>query len=134
MEKLRILVTAIGGDLSQAIVKCLRMAKEPVTILGGDCDKHGIGSAFVDQFYHLPSANEFNYVDALNKICIDNRIDAVIPGSEPEILTLSKAVHFRNKNMNSILVCQDFLWIEKYGDKLSCYNYLSDKIPRRYAH
>jgi carbamoyl-phosphate synthase large subunit len=129
MNKMRILVTAVGGDVSQAIIKCLKIMKEQISIYGSDSDINGIGEAFVDKFIYLPHASDSVYVDVVKQVCDENQIDAIIPGSEPEILALSKALYLRLIPLNPKLVCQNYHWVKKYGDKLSCYQSLNGKLP-----
>jgi len=86
---LTVLVTGIGGDLGQAIAKCLRLLDRPVRIVGSDTTRDTIGTAFADHYLVLPTADSETYLESLHKVCTEQEVDAVIPASVPEINALS---------------------------------------------
>ena len=62
----RILVTAVGGDISQSIAMCLKDIDD-IFIVGTDIhDKHA-GKLFVDDFVTVPAATNNNYLDVIRK-------------------------------------------------------------------
>ncbi len=125
----RILVTAVGGDLGQALVKALRLSNVPIVLLGCDADEEGVGGAFVECFRVVPRANDKRYLDELMGLCREFGIQAVIPGSEPEIARLSRMGSSTPCLPSGIpVVCQDGPWIETFGDKLSCMRALEGKV------
>ncbi|SVD60874.1 uncharacterized protein METZ01_LOCUS413728, partial [marine metagenome] len=84
----RILVTAIGGDVSQSVAQCLRGYDEDMLLIGTDIhDKHG-GNLFVDEFLTVPSAKDPDYVHAISDIVESKNIDATIPLNETELRVL----------------------------------------------
>lgn len=122
---LRVLVTAVGGDLGQGIVKALRLSEEPIEILGCDSDGAGVGPAFVDSFHTVPLANSVgDYVKALDGLCRQLCVDAIIPGSEPEIAVLSQ----QTLPCGTPIVCQNHDWVNRFGDKLLCMQELAKSI------
>ena len=53
------MVTGIGGDLGQAIIKSIRLMDErAIVILGCDIMSDTIGEAYVDSFYVVPHADD----------------------------------------------------------------------------
>lgn len=124
-----ILVTAVGGDLGQAIVKALRISARPIYIFGCDISPDSIGKVFVDSYHTVPLAeNTTEYIKKLEGLVNEFSIDAIIPSSEPEISVLSKLttnVRFTN---NTSVICQDYDWLETYGDKLKCMQILQNKV------
>ncbi len=85
-ESIRVLITAVGGDLGQALVKALRLSEQRIHIVGCDSDPAGVGSAFTDAYRTVPSAkNVAPFVEAINSLCRAEKIHAVIPACEPEI-------------------------------------------------
>ena len=129
MEKpIKVLVTGVGGDLGQAIVKALRTSVEPIICHGSDIIADGVGSAFVDSFHPVPRADSPDYIETLDQLCCSVGIQAVVPGSEPEIFTLSHLGNPPALPCGVPIVCHTAEWLETYGDKLNCMQALSGKI------
>ena len=124
---LRVLVTAVGGDLGQALVKALRIGLVDFEISGCDVDPCGVGSAFVSVFEAVPAASDSaGYVSALDDLCRRHRVDAVIPASEAEIAVLSGLGP--QLPCATAIVCQPWEWFQKFGDKLRCMQALSPHL------
>ena len=84
----RVLVTAIGGDIGQAIAQCLKSQYGDIYLFGTDVhDKHG-GSLYVDEYITVPAANDSLYLDSLIKLVSENDIDVIIPINESELKVL----------------------------------------------
>ena len=122
---IRLLITAVNGTLGQALVKALRLQPEKYFLAGCDATD-GIGRNFVDRFFSVPMATDAGYLAALEEICREQAISAVVPASEAEMGVLSPV-----RAIASALpvVCQPAKWIETFGDKLNCMNALSSKLP-----
>ena len=126
---LRVLVTAVGGDLGQALVKALRLYPEPIEIHGCDVDASGLGGAFVDQCHVIPHAGDTTvYLEALDDLCQSYKIQVVLPASEPEIYALSRLGSSPHLSCGAIVVCQGEKWIDTYGDKLNCMRTLAGNV------
>ena len=85
---MKILITAVNGDIGQTAIKIVDDAKMASTIIGSDCGISEIGKYFVDELIKVPRADDPNYIKALEEYCIKYDIDVIIPISEPEILRL----------------------------------------------
>jgi carbamoyl-phosphate synthase large subunit len=129
MRRLRILVTAVGGDLGQAIVKALRISSYQVEVEGCDMNASSVGAAFVDHFHEVPRADSPEYMDSMARICGAEAIDCIIPASEAEILRLSASVQSADQLRNVEVICQPHSWIETFGDKLACMKALEVLVP-----
>jgi carbamoyl-phosphate synthase large subunit len=114
---LNVLVTAIHGDLGQAVAKALRLSR-PGMLAGCDLSADGVGQAFVARFDVVPKASDPAYVGAIDALCRARRIDAVIPASEPEIMAWARAGHATPSGVP--VICQDAAFLDRYGDKLAC--------------
>ncbi|MCB0407880.1 MAG: ATP-grasp domain-containing protein [Bdellovibrionales bacterium] len=80
-----ILLTAIGGDIGQAIASVIRSARPDIQLIGVDMNlRHG-GSFFVDKFFQIPPANDPGYFESIKKIASEYSVDALLPVSEVEL-------------------------------------------------
>lgn len=126
---LRVLVTAVNGDLGQALVKALRLSRQSYEIHGCDLYKSSVGSAFVESYHIVPPAKDsINYLNALDGLCESMSIHLVIPGCEPEIAVLSQLGSPPTLPCGALIVCQESHWFDKYGDKLICRDALKGKV------
>ena len=123
-----VLVTAVGGDLGQALVKALRLSPQNIALYGCDMDGAGVGSAFLDSFHVVPRADDPTYIEAMDHLCRSLEAHAVLPGSEPEIHILSRLGSPPKLPCGIPIVCQEASWIEAYGDKLTCVKLLQGKV------
>jgi carbamoyl-phosphate synthase large subunit len=114
----RVLVTAVGGDFGQAVIKALRLSEVPLEIHGCDPDPLAIGQAFVDGYAPVPFAHDASYLDAIDRTCRAHQLDAVIPASEPEIAVLGALEPVMRLPCGAAVVCQPKSWVDRFGDKL----------------
>jgi len=118
-SRIRVLVTALGAELGQALVKSLRVAETEFEISGCDADASGVGEAFVSSFHSVPAASDAGaYVRAVDDLCRRHEIDAIIPASEAEISVLAQIE--RRLPGGTVVVCQPWQWLRVFGDKLGC--------------
>ena len=88
-ERPTVLITAIGGGgVGEQILKALRVAGG-YRIVGSDTRPRCAQFALVDQPVLLPSAGDDRYIDALLRVCDAFAVNAVFPGSEPELRVMS---------------------------------------------
>lgn len=80
-----VLITGIGGDISQGVATILRENRPDLRLIGVDVHAQHGGHLFVDQFALVPSASAPDYVDAIKAIVSKHSVDVVIPMSEPEL-------------------------------------------------
>lgn len=84
-----VLVTAVGGGgVGEQILKALRMT-EGYRIVGTDVRARCAQFALVDQAVTLPPATAPDYLEALLTVSSRLGVQAVLPGSEPELRVLS---------------------------------------------
>ena len=86
---MNILVTSMGGDIAQSAIRILREAYPEFKIIGIDALAQPYFSKTVDEFYVSPSAFEKKFKNWIDKLCMEKKIDLVIPFSESEISILN---------------------------------------------
>ena len=89
--KLTIGITAVGSGIGQAVLDSLRDSSLSAHVVGFEASAWAKGAYECDQVYHLPHASDPNYRSALMQRCQEARLDALIPGSDTELLALASA-------------------------------------------
>ncbi len=92
MEKIKILVTAIGGSgHGEQILKALRAVDhDRYFIVGAEANPNTPQFSMVDERASLPLANDPSYLDALMGLCRKHDIKALFHGCEAELKLFSK--------------------------------------------
>ncbi|SQC90997.1 carbamoyl phosphate synthase-like protein [Cedecea neteri] len=87
---MNILITAIGSMSAPAVIDALKRASH--TIIGCDIypEQWVYASRLVDNFVQVPRATDTQaFIESINTICDQHRIDAIIPLTDVEVDTLS---------------------------------------------
>ncbi len=82
---MRLLITAIGGDIAQAAIRVIRSTYPDFTIVGTDSKPQPFFSKFCDVFLVAPECTDESYLPWINNLSGECEIDLIIPLSEPEI-------------------------------------------------
>lgn len=88
-EGLTVLVTAVGGGgVGEQTLKALRLAGG-YRIVGSDVRAECAQFGLVDEAVIVPAATSPDYLEALLAVCTKLGVQAVFPGSEPELRVMS---------------------------------------------
>jgi carbamoyl-phosphate synthase large subunit len=89
-DKRRILVTAVGGDLGQSVIECLRDCGRDMYIVGCDMNPYAGGRKKCDDFFKAPPVKkEREYTAFILEIIKKENLDYVFPLSDAEIEFIS---------------------------------------------
>jgi carbamoyl-phosphate synthase large subunit len=124
-KKTKILITAVEGDVGEALVKSLKLEKNKYICHGCDIKNQDLGSRLVRSFHILPPATHPDYLKNLEDLCCSLEVDAVIPSSEAEIRVLSHCGNPPRLPSGIPVICQESLFFERYSDKLTTMEDLS---------
>jgi carbamoyl-phosphate synthase large subunit len=80
-----ILITGIGGDISQGVATILRESRPDLRLVGVDLHSQHGGHLFVDRFEFVPAAANPDYPETLQEVARKHGADIVMPMSEPEL-------------------------------------------------
>lgn len=131
-NKISILITGVGtASVGNQIVKSLKNLKTKYRIIVTDIVKESEGFKGMDKSYIVPLASKKNYVDKIWKICKKEKIKFIFPGSEQELLVLSKKKDFF-KQKDIIVVSNSYKIIELCLNKGKLFEFLklkNVKIP-----
>ena len=129
---MKILLTAVGKR-----VQLINHLKERLYIIGTDASDLVSSKSFVHKFYKIPKYTEEGYIDTLLNICVNEKVDCLIPLYESEFLILSKnrdrfhevGTKLILSNSEIIDICNDknktYEFLKK--NKISCPKVYSDK-------
>ena len=87
----RVLLTAAGGRLAIGLTRALKVAPEPLHLIGVDSHKFMLQRAETDEKYLVPRADEPDYVPCLRSIVDETGTDFLCVGLEAELLPISAA-------------------------------------------
>lgn len=122
---LNVLVTAVGGDAGQGLVKSLRLMSEKVKIIGTDVEPEVPGLMMCDKGYIIAPAKEENkYVEDIVKICQQDQIDICLSAQPLELDVLSnRAEELRQRTKTYFVVQSKEVW-DICQDKMKTFEYL----------
>ena len=91
MKKITVLITGVGGGgVGEQVMKSLRLCGNRYRIIGTDMTRFSIGMYRADNEHLLPPAKDANYIDELLWVCGEEKVQVVVPGSEPELRAISE--------------------------------------------
>ncbi len=87
MNRLNILVTAVGGDIGGNIINILSQQKEvQLSIIGTDLKENVFNIDKIDKFYQVNRIDHSAFNQQILQIVEENNIDIIVPVSENEII------------------------------------------------
>jgi carbamoyl-phosphate synthase large subunit len=90
MEKKVVLVTGVGGNVGQGIIRNIKSLPYKIIVVGTNITDFSSGNYLCDFFYKIPYAYDENYIDAIIDIVKKEKIDLLIPSTDYEVFYLSK--------------------------------------------
>jgi carbamoyl-phosphate synthase large subunit len=87
-----VLVTGIGGNVGQGVLRVLRNLTQPPRIVGTNTVRVSGGNHLCDRVHQTPWAWDDDYVPALARVCADEGVRLIIPTTDPEAARLAAAV------------------------------------------
>lgn len=112
-----LLVTGVGSNIGQGILKSLRQANIGGHIVGTDVYKYAAGSAWCDATHTVPFAREASFVPELIHILNRHAIELVLIGSEMETHVLAHARARIERETRAKVVVSDPEMVDQCGDK-----------------
>ena len=92
METKIVLVTGIGGNVGQGIIKNIRRTNYKIKIIGTNITDFSSGNYLIDSFYKLPFGYDPEYIRLIKEIVDYEKVDLIIPSTDYEshFLALNK--------------------------------------------
>lgn len=125
MNKIKILLTAIGSMSASTIVKSLK--QQGIILYGCDIyhkEWHPLAKE-LNELFQVPKARQENYINSLLTICSNEKIDYVFPLTDVEIDVLVEYINDFDK-INTVICFPGKKTIEISRDKFNLFNFFSD--------
>lgn len=119
--------TGVGSPPSISTIKALQNLG--IKVVGVDCNPLSIGFYFVDVGYCIPKADAPDYIPTLLKICKKEKVNAILPAVDEELVILAKYKN-RFKQEGIFIVVGEEDVIDICFDKFKTYNFfVQNNIP-----
>jgi carbamoyl-phosphate synthase large subunit len=126
MENKTVLVTGTGGNVGQGILRNIKNLKLPIRIVGTNVKEFSAGNHLCAVNYKLPFAYQENYIEAVNQIVEQEKVDLIIPSTDFETYYLSK----NSSKIDATIAVSDVETTEIYLDKYKSFlHHQKNNIP-----
>ncbi|MFV0181054.1 ATP-grasp domain-containing protein [Empedobacter falsenii] len=119
-----ILVTGAGALLGQGILRLLQVSDFPKKIFTADPDPRSTGHWLGDYAITIPKVNDINYIDTIEKIIIEHKIDAILIGTDVELPIFSKYKKNFLENHNCKIIVSNQEVVKIANDKFLTADFL----------
>jgi len=123
MDRKRVLVTGVGGNVGQGIIRNIRKCDYNIEVIGTNIIDFSAGNHLCDKFYKVPYAYDEAFITTIQKIVAEEKIDLIIPSTDFEVFYLVK----HKEMLGTRLAASGPLAAEIYLDK-----YLSFQHHRKF--
>ena len=115
-------MTGAGAPGAPGIIQCL-LQQNTVELTVADADENAIGRYLHPAFVLIPKAGDDNFISAMLKICIERKIEFVLPLVTKELLPLAQnKQQFEEAGVKVLVSSQEAISIS--NDKAACYSFL----------
>lgn len=133
-----VLISAVGGDVGQGILKSLRLVKPRVRIIGCDMNPNSPGPFLCDKAYIVAGAksDEKKYINDIYRICKKEKVDIVFSSQPYELNVLCPIKNSLQNRTGAYFAIQTKDVWDLSMDKLCTYEFLFKKgirSPETYA-
>jgi carbamoyl-phosphate synthase large subunit len=119
----RILITGAGGGGSNNLIRSIRSSGYPAIIIGTNVERYLLARSRADKNYLIPRGDSGpQYLEAINKIVMEEKIDLIIPNNDTEVKAISQ---YRDQiptrtflpSQKTIEMCQDKFTLSEHLSK-----------------
>ena len=119
MEEKTVLVTAIGGNVGQGILRNIGALEYDIRLVGTNTLAASAGNHLVSSFYQVPLGVDKRYIPTLQSIIDKEQVDLVIPSTDFEVEILSQNL----AELNTKVACADSSVTKIYLDKFLSFEF-----------
>lgn len=122
---LTVLVLAVGGNVSQGILKALARSNRGYRVIGADISALQMGLFTVNRAYISPWASAPDFVPWLVDLCRRESVDAILSGCEPVLTVLAKYRDAIERDSRALCLVSNLETMEIGDDKLKTSEWLA---------
>ncbi len=122
----RVMVLGISGNVSQGILKALRLSPVKCYIVGACVNIGTVGDLWCDEVIQAPYANEINFIYWLIEVCDKKKIDLLLTGVEENIYVISQNLGLISRRVKTKCIVSDYEKIVIGQDKLLTCDWLKE--------
>jgi len=124
-SQLSVLVTGVGGrSVGHQVLHGLLLLGSKYRVVACDADSFAYGLYQVCHRYRVPRADSASYLEALLSIVEREKVDVILPGTEPEVFILAHA-RSQFEMMGCVVVVNPRSVVQLCSNKATLYDWLS---------
>ena len=125
-----VLITAIGGDIAQGVLKSLQLSRSSLRLIGSDISPYAAGLFLVKRGYVVaPARKKTQYLEDIIKICRTEKIDIVFACNEEEQYLIAANLKKLQTQTKAFFVVQPLSVLTICQDKFKLYQFLTKNKP-----
>jgi len=113
MERKTVLVTGIGGNVGQGVLRNIKDLNRNVFLVGTDIASFSAGNYLCDVTYQVPYSYEDNFIEKIITIVNTHNVNIILPTTDYEVYYLS----LNKDRINAEIVASEATLAKKYLDK-----------------
>lgn len=121
---LKVLVTGVGSNIGQGIIKSLRMSKIQCHVVGTDMITLSAGLFRCNKGYVVPPASDGRFISEIVRICKNEEIQIILVGSDAEVPVLSCNKSTIENSCQAKVIVSDPKVVDIASDKWNTCNFL----------
>lgn len=126
MTTRRVLITAIGGNIGQGVLKALRAGRNRYHIVGIDMEPLSAGFSLVDSYYQTPRTGDQTFQKAFELVVRDEAVEAVYVCSPSELEFFSSHKEEFEDQLGVTVLVNPLPVVRIGSDKLKTVEFLRD--------
>lgn len=83
-------ISCIGSGVGQSVINSCRLSRYPIKTIGLGTNPMAYGLYECDEYAYTASYYDNDYIENMLQVCLDRKIDLLVPGHDDEAHTLSK--------------------------------------------
>jgi carbamoyl-phosphate synthase large subunit len=126
MDEKIVLVTGIGGNVGQGIIRNIKNYDASIKVVGTNIIAFSSGNHLCDLFYKVPYARDKQYISVIQGIINQEKVNLIIPSTDAEVYYLS----MHRSEISCEVAVSNFKTAATYFDKYDTFQFLhKSKVP-----
>src|ERR1043166_200823 len=121
-----VLVTAVGGNVGQGVLKALHAGKRKYRTIGIDMEPLSAGFWLTDAAYTVPRTGAPEFLDVLGQILVKEHVEAIYVCSPPELEFFSRHKALLEQRFGVTVLVNPLPVVQIGSDKLQTAQFLRD--------